>query len=190
VGTLTGKISLYDKQRLVPFGEYIPFENRLRGLIAFFDLPMSSFSLPEQPTFQVETPQGSLAGAICYEIAYPELVRKNANQSGMILTLSNDTWFGGSHGPDQHFEIARMRAIENGKPVIRATNNGISGFIDAKGQVLATAPRFETAILTHEIDPSMGQTPYQQLGLWPALILAAALFLAALFRHRSLKQNR
>ena len=83
-----------------------------------------------------------------------------------------------------------MRAIENGRPVIRATNNGISGFIDAKGQVLATAPRFETAILTHEIAPSMGQTPYQQLGLWPALILAAALLLAALFRHRSFKQNR
>lgn len=187
VGTLTGKISLYDKQRLVPFGEYIPFENQLRGLIAFFDLPMSSFSLPEQPTYQVETPHGSLAGAICYEIAYPELVRKNAHQSDMILTLSNDTWFGGSHGPDQHFEIARMRAIENGRPVIRATNNGISGFIDAKGQVLATAPRFEMAIITHEIAPRMGQTPYQQFGLWPALILAAALFLAALYRHRSFK---
>ena len=190
VGTLTGKISLYDKQRLVPFGEYIPFENQLRGLIAFFDLPMSSFSLPEQPTYQISTRHGPLAGAICYEIAYPELVRENAHQSGMILTLSNDTWFGGSHGPDQHFEIARMRAVENGRPVIRATNNGISGFVDAKGQVIATAPRFETAILTYEIAPSTGQTPYQQFGLWPALILAAALLLAALFRHRSFKQNR
>ncbi len=187
VGTLTGDISLYDKQRLVPFGEYIPFENQLRGLIAFFDLPMSSFSLPEQTTDQVETPHGSLAGAICYEIAYPELVRENAAQSDMILTLSNDTWFGGSHGPDQHFEIARMRAVENGRPVIRATNNGISGFIDAQGQVLATAPRFETTILTYEIAPSIGQTPYQKLGFWPALILAAVLFLMALFRDRSFK---
>ncbi len=190
VGTLTGDISLYDKQRLVPFGEYIPFESQLRGLIAFFDLPMSSFSLPEQPTYQLETPFGSLAGAICYEIAYPELVRENAKQSDMILTLSNDTWFGGSHGPDQHFEIARMRAIENGRPVIRATNNGISGFIDARGQVLATAPRFETAILTYEVAPSIGQTPYQTFGLWPALILAAVLFLMALFRGRPFKQNR
>jgi apolipoprotein N-acyltransferase len=108
----------------------------------------------------------------------------------MILTLSNDTWFGGSHGPDQHFEIARMRAVENGKPVIRATNNGISGFIDAKGDVLATAPRFETAILTFELSSSSGQTPYQQLGLWPALLLSAVLFLSALFRHRSFKPNR
>ncbi len=190
VGTLTGNFSQYDKQRLVPFGEYIPFESQLRGLISFFDLPMSSFSLPEKVTNQVETPHGSLAGAICYEIAYPELVRENARQSGMILTLSNDTWFGGSHGPDQHFEIARMRAIENGKPVIRATNNGISGFIDANGQILATAPRFETAILTYEVSPSIGQTPYQTFGLWPALILAALLFLMALFRDRSFKQNR
>lgn len=190
VGTLTGDISQYDKQRLVPFGEYIPFEEQLRGLIAFFDLPMSSFSLPEQPTHQILTPHGSLAGAICYEIAYPELVRENAHQSDMIITLSNDTWFGGSHGPDQHFEIARMRAVENGKPVIRATNNGISGFIDAKGDVLATAPRFETAILTFELSPSRGQTPYQQLGLWPALLLSAVLFLAALLRQRSFKTNR
>jgi apolipoprotein N-acyltransferase len=190
VGTLTGDISLYDKQRLVPFGEYIPFEKQLRGVIAFFDLPMSNFSLPEQPTYQIVTPHGSLAGAICYEIAYPELVRENAHHSDMILTLSNDTWFGGSHGPDQHFEIARMRAIENGKPVIRATNNGISGFIDATGRVLATAPRFETAIITYELSPSMGQTPYQQLGLWPTLLLSVALSLTALIRHRSFKHDR
>ena len=190
MGTLTGDISLYDKQRLVPFGEYIPFEKQLRGLIAFFDLPMSSFSLPEEPTYQIVTPHGSLAGAICYEIAYPELVRENAHRSDMILTLSNDTWFGGSHGPDQHFEIARMRAVENGKPVIRATNNGLSGFIDADGEILATAPRFETSILTYELSPRIGQTPYQLLGVWPALLLAAALFLTALFRDCSFKQNR
>jgi apolipoprotein N-acyltransferase len=83
-----------------------------------------------------------------------------------------------------------MRAVENGKPVIRATNNGLSGFIDAEGEILAKAPRFETSILTYELSPSIGQTPYQRLGVWPALLLAAALFLTALFRDRSFKQNR
>ena len=98
---------------------------------------MSTFSAgPEKQ--QSITAKGAIIGtAICYEIAYSELVRKSALKANLLLTLSNDTWFGKSIGPKQHFQIARMRAIENRKPLIRATNDGISALITADGKVLS-----------------------------------------------------
>lgn len=191
MGLLNGPapLSTYDKQRLVPFGEYLPFENQLRDLIAFFSLPMSNFSLPANSQYVLKAKGIGIAGAICYEIAFPELVRHQAKDAAFILTLSNDTWFGGSHGPDQHFEMARMRALENGRPVIRATNDGITGFIDQRGQIISIAPRFETAMLTHDLVLVEGQTPYQRLGVWPTLIIITLMLSAALFRARSFKQD-
>ncbi len=96
---------------------------------------MSSFSLPSGELTGLDTDKAKIAAAICYEIAYPELVSESAKNREIILTLSNDTWFTGSHAPAQHFEIARMRAVENGRWVIRATNNGISGLINQQGEI-------------------------------------------------------
>lgn len=190
IGTLNGPepLTVYDKQRLVPFGEYLPFEHQLRNLIAFFALPMSNFSLPKG-TQQGLNAQGlNIASAICYEIAYPELVRHQTRNASVILTVSNDTWFGGSHGPDQHFEIARMRALENGRPVIRSTNDGITGFIDHEGQVISTAPRFTEAMLTADLTMVTGQTPYQRVGISLTLLMATLMLTIALLRARSFKQ--
>ena len=170
---------LYHKQRLVPFGEYVPLESQLRGLIRFFDLPMSSFSLPEQQQLPLQAAGASFASAICYEIAYPELVRQSASQANILLTVSNDTWFGGSWAPDQHFQIARMRALENGRWLIRSTNNGITGIVDWRGEVTAEAARFDIAVLNGQVESRHGTTPYQQLGVWPSLALALLLMLLA-----------
>jgi apolipoprotein N-acyltransferase len=172
IGTLTGRAIIYDKQRLVPFGEYLPLEQQLRGVIEFFNLPMSSFSLPSGELNGLETDKAKIAAAICYEIAYPELVSESAKDREIILTLSNDTWFTGSHAPAQHFEIARMRAVENGRWVIRATNNGISGLINQQGKIVATAPSERQTTLTGEVELYTGQTPYQRYGIWPVLLLA------------------
>ena len=127
---------LYHKRRLVPFGEYVPLEPWLRGLIAFFDLPMSSFSSgpAEQPPLTVRGLR--VAPSICYEVVYPDLVGAGAADAELLLTVSNDTWFGASIGPLQHLQMARMRALETGRPLIRATNNGISALIDERGRVL------------------------------------------------------
>lgn len=180
IAVLSNGSGTYHKQRLVPFGEYVPLEELLRGTLEFFNLPMSSFSLPaaDQPPLQV---QGiTLAPALCYEIAYPELVRHSASQASIILTVSNDTWFGHSIAPDQHMQIARMRALENGRWVIRGTNNGISGFINPQGKVVAQAPRYQPAVLTEAVEPRRGLTPYQRYGSWPVLGFCLLLCVAGL----------
>lgn len=162
----------YNKSHLVPFGEYVPFEQVLRPLGSIFNLPMSAFQAgaAQQANFKVK--DRPIAAAICYEIIFGELVRKNVNKNtGFLLTISNDAWFGDSLGPWQHLQMARMRALELGKPVIRGTNTGITAFIDEFGQIKAQAPQFIQTTLTYVIAPTEGQTPYSALGNLPLYAL-------------------
>lgn len=166
---------LYFKQRLVPFGEYIPLEAWLRGAIPFFDMPMTSFTEggPYQAPLKVQ--KIKLGPMICYEIAYPDLVRKIAAQSDVLTTISNDGWFGRSIGPHQHFEMVRMRARETGREVIRATNNGISAIIDIRGHVRERAPQFQRLVLRARVNGYHGLTPYVVLGNAPILLICGVL---------------
>ncbi|MFT6915670.1 MAG: apolipoprotein N-acyltransferase [Motiliproteus sp.] len=185
-----GKASgLYHKQRLVPFGEYVPFESWLRGLIDFFNLPMSSFSLgpANQPPLLFQRASGEtlrIAAYICYEIAYPDLVARNARASELLLTISNDSWFGDSLAPHQHLQMARMRALETGRYLIRSTNNGISALIDAKGNILQQGPQFTTAVLRGDIQPMQGLTPFILYRSWPLLALCALLLGVVILQRR------
>ncbi|MCC5872011.1 MAG: apolipoprotein N-acyltransferase [Gammaproteobacteria bacterium] len=165
----------YVKQRLVPFGEYVPLEDLLRGLISFFDLPMSHAR--PGPAGQAPLRAGSetLAMAICYEIVYPDLVRELARDATLLVTLSNDTWFGDSIGPEQHHQMARMRALELGRWLIRATNDGVTGLVDHKGVEQARLPRFEPDVLTGTVLPMTGKTPFAMTGSWPSVVLALLL---------------
>ena len=156
---------IYHKRRLVPFGEYVPFENQLRGLIEFFDLPMSNFQPGRSVQSLLNAKDTLIAPFICYEITYADLVLKEAKQANIIVTLSNDTWFGNSIGPHQHLQIAKMRALETGRFVIRATNNGISAIINPKGVVTATAPQFKETLLIGKAYSMQGNTPASSIGL-------------------------
>lgn len=170
---------LYHKQKLVPFGEYVPLEQLIRGLIPFFNLPMSSFTPgdADQPALEA---RGLLFSAyICYEIVYPELVRLNAQGRDFLVTISNDAWFGRSWGPLQHFEMARMRALETGKYLLRGTNTGITAIVDHRGQVQARIPAFQPGILKGELYATEGMTPFVRIGYWPVLAVAALLLVAA-----------
>ena len=166
---------LYRKQRLVPFGDYVPFEDVLRGLIGFFDLPMSALSPGEPGQPPLRGANGITLGmAICYEIAYPELVREQAREADALITISNDTWFGRSIGPLQHMQIARMRAIENGRYLLRSTNDGITAIVDGQGRVTAELPQFESGVLTGVVYRTRGTTPFSRLG---SILVVAPLLL-------------
>jgi len=182
----------FAKHHLVPFGEYVPLESVLRGLIAFFDLPMSSSSpgAADQPNIKLRS--GEAAMAICYEIAYPDSMRRRAADAAVLMTISNDTWFGRSIGPLQHMQIARMRAVENGRWLLRATNNGVTAIVDPRGKVTAQLPQFEAGVLRGAIEVMQGRTPYSVLGHWPvlAVLLAIGLWLLWLRRRAALVASK
>lgn len=166
---------MYHKQKLVPFGEYVPLQQWLRGLIGFFDLPMSEFS--RGPAQQEPLTAGStrIMPYICYEVAYPDFVATNAHKAGLLITISNDGWFGDSIGPLQHLQIARMRALETGRYMIRGTNNGATAIINDKGEITDTIAQFTRDTLRGKVWVAEGSTPYMQSGSWPTLTLAAIL---------------
>jgi apolipoprotein N-acyltransferase len=154
----------YYKRHLLIFGDFVPFESLLRGLIAFFDLPMSQF-IPG-PAVQPPLSTGTLRWApfICYEIAYLNDVLSDAQHADILLTISNDTWFGDSIGPQQHFQIATARAKETGRMVIRVANSGITAIISPTGEVIQQAPQFEPYVLSGTVQGYSGQTPVMFMG--------------------------
>lgn len=178
---------MYHKQKLVPFGEYVPLEGVLRGLIGFFDLPMSSFTRGPENQSPLTANGTKVMPFICYEVAYPDFLARNAVNSDLLLTISNDGWFGDSVGPLQHLQIARMRALETGRYMIRGTNNGVTAIIDNKGQITARIPQFERAVLTGEVFKASGSTPYMTTASWPVLTLA--LILIVFVRERVIPKN-
>lgn len=174
----------YYKQKLVPFGEYVPLESWLRGLIAFFDLPMSSFSKGKssQPALQGKY-NTTIAPFICYEIVYPDFVAQNA-ATDVLITISNDSWFGDSIGPHQHFQMAQMRALETQRYLIRATNDGITAIINPQGKVTKQLPQFTQGVLVGEVKAMAGKTPFMNWQSWPTVILVLAIMVGLLMRRK------
>jgi len=137
---------VYRKMHLVPFGEYVPFQRLL-----FFAAPLTeqagTFSPGLDPAL-LPVDGHRISVAICYEVVYPALVRQFvAGGSELLTTITNDAWFGQTSAPVQHFQQAAMRAIENGRYLVRSANTGISGIVDPYGRVLAQTPIFESAVL-------------------------------------------
>jgi apolipoprotein N-acyltransferase len=165
---------IYHKQRLVPFGEYVPLESWLRGVIEFFNLPFSVIASGQANQSLLQVGGYALANAICYEIAYPALVAQQAKNSHVLLTISNDAWFGDSIGPLQHFQMARMRAVEIGRYVIRGTNNGVSAIIAADGKVLQRSEQFVMTNLQGSVVPMTGNTPFM---LWQNYVVLGILLI-------------
>ncbi|HKK05884.1 MAG TPA: apolipoprotein N-acyltransferase [Gammaproteobacteria bacterium] len=160
---------VYRKRHLVPFGEYVPLQSVLRGLIAFFDLPMSSFSPGPADQPLLHAAGQPLAVSICYEDAFGELVRGDLPQATLLVNGSNNAWYGDSLAPAQHLEIGRMRALETGRDLAGATTNGISALVNYRGRILARSPQFRRTVLTGRLQPRSGATPYVWWGNSPVL---------------------
>lgn len=178
---------LYAKRHLVPFGEFLPFEQWIRGMIGFFDLPMS-YGIGG-PAHQDPLYAGDLAYSplICYEIVYPSLALSSLENANILLTISNDSWFGKSIGPHQHFQMARMRALELGRYLVRSTNNGITAFVDQKGRIIAQAPQFIATTLVENVYATTGRTPLTFLTHYFVLILSGLFLLSAVLLSHSCK---
>ncbi|MBD2858730.1 apolipoprotein N-acyltransferase [Spongiibacter sp. KMU-158] len=173
---VSGGEGIYHKQRLVPFGEYVPLGSLIRGLIPFFDLPLSSFSLGAPDQLPLTVKGWQWAPSICYEIVYPDLVANGAKQADILFTISNDAWFGHSLGPDQHMQMAQMRALENGRELIRVTGSGITATVDYRGRILQSIPAFTKDNLIAEVHARSGHTPFTQYGSNPVLLFGGLLF--------------
>jgi len=182
---------IYFKQRLVPFGEYVPLEQWLRGLITFFDLPNSIIFPGPKDQEILGFDEFKIAPSICYEIVYPDLVARQAKNASLLVTISNDAWFGDSIGPDQHFQMTQMRALENRRYVLRSTNTGISGIINPQGQVTLLGNQFvQETIEQLNITPTTTATPFSLWGSRPIVIfcvLTIILLTSANTLHR--RQN-
>ncbi|WP_110641768.1 apolipoprotein N-acyltransferase [Salinicola sp. CPA57] len=184
VGDVRGE---YRKSHLVPFGEFLPLDFLLRGIIDFFNLPMSDFTAGADSQPPILTHGIAIGSAICYEIVYPDLVAERARDANVLLTVSNDTWFGRSIGPLQHLQMARLRALENGRYVVRATSNGVTAIIDDQGRLQERGPQFETVSVVGDVVPMTGLTPFTRIGSWPTWLLSLLLLAPAVVRkaHRS-----
>ena len=165
----------YDKRHLVPFGEYFPVPRLVRNWLRLMNLPYSDFTpgAARQPPLRLGDLK--IAASICYEDAYGALLRPEIRAADVLLTATNDAWFGRSGARYQHLQIARMRAMESRRYLLRAANDGVSAVIAPDGAVAARAPEFEAAVLRGSFVSRRGDTPYLAAGNMPVLLLAMLL---------------
>ena len=180
----------YHKRHLVPFGEYLPLRPVLLPVTRALGVPSPDFSRgPSTPLLSVAG--RPIAATICYEIAFSAEVAEALPEAELLVTVSNDAWFGASIGPHQHLEIARARAKETGRYLARATNTGISAMVSSQGEVIARSPQFEVDVIEADMVPMEGATPYVRTGNAPPVGMSFGCLLAAiLHRNRHGRKER
>ena len=171
---------IYNKRHLVPFGEFIPLQDLLRGIVGFFDLPMSGFSRGERHQPPLRAAGQLLAPSICYEDAFGEELIDFLPQAGLLVNGSNNAWYGDSFAPHQHLQISRMRSLETGRDLLRATTNGISAIVDARGRILQRSAQFEAEVISGQVQPRTGATPYVRFGNTPVVMLLLLMLFGAM----------
>ncbi|MEK6744697.1 MAG: apolipoprotein N-acyltransferase [Nitrospirota bacterium] len=182
--------TVYHKIHLVPFGEYVPLKKSLLFFVEKMVQSVGDFQPgTEYTVMKVRLPSGkdvAMGTVICYEIIFPDLVRRFVNEGATVITnVTNDAWFGRTGAPYQHFSMAVLRAVENRVPIARAANTGISGFIDANGRILDTSGIFTEAHLTRTLVPGSITTFYTRYGDVFAWMCALGAILAVIPLPRS-----
>jgi len=170
----------YAKRRLVPLAEFFPVPEFMREWLKGMDLPYSGFEAGGDSQPALDAAGQKLGITICYEDAYASDQLAVLKDATLLVNVTNDAWFGDSTAAYQHLQISRMRALEAGRTMLRAANDGISAIIGPDGRVTATLPRFQPGVLTGSVQPRTGLTPYARFGNWPVIALSLILLLGAL----------
>jgi len=170
----------YDKNLLIPLAEYVPLAGMLPSLERWFPHVGEFRASTELPALALGP--WRLSVPICYEVIRPEFVRRmvRAASPHVLVTLANDAWFGDSHEPWLHLGLARLRAVEQRRYLVRATNSGVSAVVDPAGRLVARSGLFTRESLRATVRPLDGRTPYAVLGDWPGWLALALTLLAAL----------
>jgi apolipoprotein N-acyltransferase len=179
-----GGLERYRKRHLVPFGEFIPFKSLLSGLLGSLEIPMSDLSAWRGAQSPIDLAGHPVAVSICYEDAFPNRIRTFLPGAQILVNISEDAWFGDSLAPHQRLQMARMRAIETGRPMLRAGNNGLSALIDRNGRVTVVAPQFVETVVRGSVQPATGATPWVRWGDAPLVGLALVVLAGLLIRRR------
>ena len=177
VVALTDEPQTYVKRHLVPFGEFFPVPGFIRSWMRYMNLPTGD-AIPgaaDQPPFDVIGEK--IAITICYEDVFGAEQLHSLPEATLLVNVSNDAWFGDSIAPHQHLQIARVRAAEAGRYLLRATNTGVTAVIDPQGELVDTLPQFRTGVLKGTVRGYTGATPYARVGNW--LVVSLALLLLA-----------
>jgi apolipoprotein N-acyltransferase len=174
----------YYKRHLVPFGEYFPVPAFVRSWLRLMSLPYDDISAgrENQP---VRSAAGQKLGlSICYEDAFGSSQLKVLRDATLLINVTNNAWYGDSTAPHQHLQISRMRALEAGRYLVRAANDGITAAIDPRGKIVASLPQFTEAVMRVEVQPMSGLTPYARFGNYPIVLAACGLLGLAIWRRR------
>jgi apolipoprotein N-acyltransferase len=184
---LDDRLSWYDKNHLVPFAEFFPVPAFVRSWLRLHSLPYSDFTRGGDDQPPLPAAGLKLGATVCYEDAYGSSLLNVLHTADALVNVTNDAWFGHSSARHQHFQIARMRAMEAGRFLIRAANDGISGVIGPHGEVVARAPEFTPFVLVSAVTPRRGLPPYARVGNWPVITLATLALACGLWlrNHRA-----
>jgi apolipoprotein N-acyltransferase len=179
----------YSKRRLVPLSEYFPIPDFMASWLRGMDLPYSGFEAGKRSQPALDAAGEKLGASICYEDAYASDQIGVLKEATLLVNVTNDAWFGDSTAAHQHLQISRTRALEAGRVLLRAANDGISAIIGPDGKVLKTLPRFQPGVLTDNVQPRAGLTPYARLGNWPVILLSLAALAFCVFLARRKAQS-
>ena len=184
----TTGIEWHDKHHLVPFVEFVPVPSFVRTWLKLRDLPYSDFNRGAAQQEPLSASGQKIAAGVCYEDAYGSTLLPVMDRATMLANVTNDSWFGRSTARYQHLQISRLRAMETGRPMVRAANDGVSAVIGSQGEIVSKAPEYEANVKRARVQPRMGITPYARTGNWPAVCLALVFGLAGAYFGRRRKQ--
>jgi apolipoprotein N-acyltransferase len=185
----TPGVSWHDKHHLVPFTEFVPVPGFVRQWLRLMSLPYSDFNRGAAQQPPIEAAGQRIFANICYEDAYGSTQLPALRTATLLVNVTNDAWFGRSPARYQHLQISRLRAMEAGRPMVRAANDGVSAVIGARGEIVKSAPEYEANVMRASIQPRIGLTPYARTGNWLVVCLALVFGLASAYLGRRIQKT-